>query len=329
MNPLPLVTIVMPIRNEAATIGPALDALAAQTYPRERIEIIVVDGDSTDGTAAAVAARIDADPRIRLVRGDYNCPAAMNVGIRESHGEIVAKVDGHGYVNRTFVETGVRYLLEHPDCGCVGGVIVPIGDTPTARSNMHARFSKFGVGAGVYTSPRTVHEAATVQCGMYLKRALLQVGGFDPDLQFGEDEEVNHRLRRADFRIVFHPGMEFHYHVRPSFASLFRQSRNYGAARVKVLSKHPDFLRLKHLVPAGAVVALAGAAALAAAGLLRMPALAVLATYASFLAAGAVWIGLTHRFFRFHYLAVSLMMLHFGYGFGMLAEACHLGRRPA
>jgi glycosyltransferase involved in cell wall biosynthesis len=326
---LPLVSIVMPIRNEAATIGEALDAIAAQTYPADRIEIVIVDGQSTDGTAAVVTRRMRNDSRIKLIRGNYNCPAAMNVGIAESVGTIVAKIDGHGYMNRGFLEIGVRYLIDHPECSCVGGAIVPIGQTPTAQSNMYARFSRFGVGSGVYTSPRTVHEADTVQCGVYVKPHLEQVGAFDPDLQFGEDEEANHRLVRAGFRIVFHPGMEFHYYVRPSFRSLFRQYHNYGAARVKVLRKHPDFFRIKHVVPAAAIVALALGAAAMASPELRAPSFGVLSAYVSFVTIGAIWTGVKCHFYRFHYLFVSFLMLHFGYGLGMLREVCRLGHSEA
>ena len=318
---LPRVSIVMPVRNEARTIVEALDAIDRQTYPASLIEIIVVDGQSTDATAETVRQRMRADPRVRLIVGDYNCPAAMNVGIAASTGSLVAKIDGHGYVNPSFLEVGVGHLQTNPDCGCVGGQIIPIGTTRTARANMYARFSRFGVGGGVYTAAPAVHRADTVQCGLYVKEALVQVGGFDPDLQFGEDEEANHRLLRGGSTIVFHPGMQFHYYARPTFRSLFTQYRNYGAARVRVLRKQPDFFRLKHVVPAATVLVLIVAAALAVTvDPLRLPAAGIVATYASFVTAGAIWTGLRHGYFSFHYLVVSLLMLHFGYGLGMLRE---------
>jgi succinoglycan biosynthesis protein ExoA len=317
---LPLVSVVMPVRNEARTIGEALDAIDRQTYPASRIEILVVDGQSTDATVSVIRERMARDPRLKLIAGNYNCPAAMNAGIAASAGSIVAKVDGHGYVNPCFLEVGVRYLLEHQGCACVGGQIVPIGTTRTARANMYARFSRFGVGAGIYTSPTTVHSAETVQCGVYVKSHLVQVGAFDSDLQYGEDEEVNHRLVRAGFAIVFHPGMQFHYYARPTFRSLFVQYRNYGAARVKVLRKQRDFFRVKHVVPAATVLALACATLAVAVGPLRLPAAGMIATYASFVTAGAIWTGVKHGYFRFHYLFVSLLALHFGYGVGMLRE---------
>lgn len=321
MSERPLVSIVMPVRNEGRTLTEALDAIDRQTYPAERIEVIAVDGQSTDDTVAVVRQRMLRDPRLKLIAGDYNCPAAMNAGIAAATGTIVAKIDGHGYINSSFIDIGVRYLEEHPDCSCVGGQIVPIGGSRTARANMYARFSRFGVGGGVYTSPTTVHRTDTVQCGVYVKRQLVAVGAFDPDLQYGEDEEVNHRLVRAGSGIVFHPGMQFHYYARPTFRSLFRQYSNYGAARVKVLRKHPDFFRLKHVVPALAVLMLACAVvATVAGGPVRLPAAGLVATYASFVTAGAIWIGIKHSFFSVHYVIVSLLMLHFGYGVGMLRE---------
>jgi glycosyltransferase involved in cell wall biosynthesis len=329
---LPLVSIVMPVRNEAPTITEALDAIDRQTYPADRLEILVVDGRSTDATAAIVQQRMHSDPRLRLISGDFNCPGGMNAGIAAAQGSIVAKIDGHGYINPSFFEIAVRYLMEHPGCACIGGRIVPIGKTRTARSNLYMRFSRFAIGSSIYTAPATVHEADNIVCGVYRKAALVEVGGFDPELQFGEDEEVNHRLVRAGYKLVFQPGMEFHYYGRASFGSLFRQYQNYGAARVKVLRKHPGFFRLKHIVPSTLIVALVIALVLAPPfASLRLPAAGLLLTYGAFVGAGVVATGIRQRFFYFHYLLLSLLMVHSGYGIGMLQQvgrsALHLRAR--
>jgi glycosyltransferase involved in cell wall biosynthesis len=316
---LPFVSIVMPVRNEGSYISEAIDRIGAQDYPGDKIEVIVVDGASSDNTAEVVKERVKKDDRIEFIPGSYNCPAAMNAGIVRAKGAYLAKIDGHGYINDKFLRTAVSYLDLHPDCACIGGEIVPLGKDPISLSNMYARFSKFGVGSGVYTAPKSIHETDTVQCGVYVKKFLEDVGGFDADLQFGEDEEVNFRLVKAGHRIVYHPDMKYYYHVRPSFAALFRQYLNYGAARIKVVTKFPEFFKVKHIIPSVLVLSLSIGLALSPFSMIMLCQTKVLfLLYASFIGIGAVLIGSKNRFYKFHYLITSLIMLHFGYGLGMI-----------
>lgn len=314
----PLVSIVMPVLNEAGTIERSLDAIDAQTYPRELIEIAVVDGGSSDETTDLVRARSARDRRVRLLGGPgTNTPTAMNVGIGATTGPLVAKVDGHGWVNPDFVAQAVRVLESDPSVACVGGQIVPIATDDTQRAIRLARFSKFGVGGGIYTSSLTEHDTDTVQCGVYRRTVLAAVGDFDPQLQFGEDEEVNHRIRETGARIVFQPTMRFSYVVRPTLRSLYRQYRNYGRARVAVIRKHPGFLRLKHLIPSVLVVAMVAAVVFAAFVDIRL--LAIPAVYGVVVVAVAFGLGARDRFRKPWLVAGALLCLHFGYGIGMLA----------
>lgn len=315
----PLVSIVMPVKNEGLYIYTAFDGIDAQEYPQHKIEIIIVDGDSTDNTAAIIHNRMKKDKRIKFIRGTYNCPAAMNAGIEQANGSLIAKVDGHGYLNEKFLSTAVSYLMSHPEISCIGGEIVPLGNDPISWSNMYARFSKFGVGSGVYTAEKKIHSTDTVQCGVYIRKHLEGVGCFDSELQFGEDEEANFRLRKAGYKIVYHPDMKYYYYVRPSFGGLYRQYLNYGGARVKVLKKHPDFFRPKHFIPSAMVLSLSAGFILSFIfGFLLIPVITLYGLYLFFVCTGAFLIGLKNGFYRFHYLVVSLLMLHFGYGIGMI-----------
>lgn len=308
----------MPVLNEAVTIERSLDAIDDQTYPRDLVEIVVVDGGSSDETAELVRARSARDGRVRLLGGPgTNTPTAMNVGIAATTGPFVAKVDGHGWVDPDFVTEAVRVLEGDASVACVGGQIFPVATNETQQAIRIARFSRFGVGGGIYTSSLTEHDTDTVQCGVYRRTVLEAVGAFDPRLQFGEDEEVNHRIRKSGARIVFQPTMRFSYVVRPTLRSLYRQYRNYGRARVAVIQKHPGFLRLKHLVPSVLVVVLAASVLLAV--LVDLRALAVPALYALVVGSVAAGLSARHRFSKPWLVAAALLCLHFGYGIGMLA----------
>src|SRR5919109_1333574 len=235
-TPLPLVSLVMPVLNEAEHLSTALDAIDRQTYPADRLELLIVDGGSTDHTLEFVQQRMKDDSRIRLLGGrGVNTPMAMNLGIEASTGDFIAKIDGHGWSDERFVDTAVTTMLVDETVGCVGGSIVPVAETTAERANAIARFSLLGVGSGIYTAPKRLHETETVQCGVYRRRAIIDAGGFDPSLPYGEDEEANYRVRQAGWKVLFNPGMPFHYRVRPSASALFRQYYRYGHARVAVV----------------------------------------------------------------------------------------------
>lgn len=332
MDKAPLVSIVMPVRNEGGHVATALDAINAQTYPASRLEILIVDGGSTDGTLELVRDRMRSDDRLRLLGGpNVNTPLAMELGISASAGELVAKVDGHGWINERFIEVAVRVMDAEPNVGCVGGIIEPIAATVVERAIAAARFSSLGVGGGVYTLSEVAQDTETVQCGVYRLIALEDAGGFDPRLPFGEDEELNYRLRKHGWRIRLDPDMRFRYRVRPSVRSLFRQYYRYGQARVAVVRKHPGFLKPKHAAPALLVVVLAGSALLALTPQWRVMGIAPWVGYTSLITSGTGYLALSRRFARVDLLAVSLMALHIGYGLGTLAGiARHLRRaRPS
>jgi succinoglycan biosynthesis protein ExoA len=316
----PLVSVIVPMKDEADHLPAALRALQRQTYPAAAIEIVVVDGGSQDRSCEIVRRAAESDPRIRLLGGPgVNCPAAMNLGIEASGGELIAKIDGHGYVDPEFIERAVDRLCADPRVGCVGGLIDPISTGPVSRANSIARFSVLGVGAGAYTTSRKVQEVDTVQCGIYRRETLDAAGGFDDDLQFGEDEELNYRVRGAGYTIVFDPEMRFSYQVRPTLASLWRQYRNYGRARVRVVRKHPRFLRPKHTVPLALVCGL-GAAAVAPLASPRLRSLSALAAggYAAVVLGGGLALSARERYSRPWLVSASLATLHLGYGVGSL-----------
>lgn len=313
----PLVSIVLPLKNEAAHLGHALDAIERQSYPADRIEIVAVDGGSSDATLDLLRARQRRDRRISILGGpDTNTPRAMNVGIDASRGEYIAKVDGHGWISDTFVETSVRHLTADTRLGCVGGRIVPIAATTSERAIAYARFSRLGVGVGVYTLLDRPQLTDTVQCGVYRRSAVAGVGNFDPNLPYGEDEELNHRLRRAGWTILMDPSMRFSYRVRPSLRALFLQYLRYGRARVAVVRKHPDFLRPKHAFPAALVSTLGGSALMAP--FAGRAALAPWVAYAAVLLVGTAALSAKHRFARPDLVGWAIAALHVGYGLGTL-----------
>lgn len=319
MDDLPFVSIVMPVRNESAHLERAFEAINAQSYPPHKLEVLVVDGGSTDETADMVRTLMRRDERIRLLGGPgVNTPRAMELGRSASRGDLILKLDGHGWINDRFIEAAASTMMQDRKVGCVGGLIEPVAETVAERAIAVARFSRFGVGGGVYTLKRVEQVADTVQCGVYRAQALSDAGGFDPELPFGEDEELNFRLRQQGWQIRVDPRMSFHYRVRPSITALLRQYFRYGRARVAVVRKHPGFFRPKYAMPAGATLSLFGTApGLAWPSGRRVPAV-IWTVYLAFVAAGAAYLSVRHRFARPDLIALSLIAIHLGYGLGSL-----------
>jgi cellulose synthase/poly-beta-1,6-N-acetylglucosamine synthase-like glycosyltransferase len=317
---LPFVSLVMSLRNEEKFLPRSLAAIEEQDYPKDRYELIAVDGGSTDRSVEILKAFPLSVSHTTLATGrNLTIPAAMNLGIRIARGEIIIKLDAHGYPSRNFVRGIAERLWEQADLGAVGGSIVQLGETRAAKANGWARTSAFGVGRGPYTAGREEGYVASVQCGGYRREVLDKVGTFDEEIGLGEDDELNWRVVKAGYRILFTPEIEFFYYARPTLRALFRQYLWYGDGRTLVLRKHPDFLRIKHLVPTAFVTVLLLSFCLAffslagcylVAGLLVAYGLGLLAASA-LLAREKGW-----RYFP-RFLG-SFSVMHVGYGIGFL-----------
>ncbi len=259
------VDILISTFNEQSHLPRCLDAILGQDYPADRLRVVLVDGGSTDETVAIAQRRAAEDPRLTVIADGVrrNLPAALNVGLDVCRGDLVAKVDGHGWPERDFVSRAVEAFATEEGLGCVGGRPAQEGETPFGDAVALARTSRFGVGASEYAGSVERGRVDTVQCGIYRRDVLEQVGRFDPEMNYGEDEELNWRVREAGYGILLDTRICFHYYTRGTWRSAYRQYRNYGEARVRVGTAHPDFLAPHHFAPA---LALAGGAGLAIAG---------------------------------------------------------------
>jgi succinoglycan biosynthesis protein ExoA len=297
------------------------------------LRILVVDAGSTDGTLRRIRARASEDARIVPIEAGtrLTTPQALNLALEHAEGELFARVDAHGWPLPGYLRRAVSVLLdEGPDVACVGGRAEPVSETRFGRALGLAWRSRFGVGGSVYAHQGEREDVTTVPWGLYRRDALADVGGFDPSMVHGEDEELNWRLRAAGKRVVLDGGVRFAYVNRGSWPGAFRQYRDYGAARVRVLRKHPDFLRPHHLAPAALIAAGAAVVALAPfSGAARRALVAGGSAYA--LAAAAAAAAATQAADGERELVPDVMAayaaLHLGYGAGMLGEA--LSPRPS
>jgi GT2 family glycosyltransferase len=315
----PRVSVILAVRDEERFIGRALDAVRAQSYPSDRIEILVVDGESRDRTRDVVEAAAMRDPRVRLLHNPLRRVAGgLNVGLRAARGDVIVRVDGHCVIPPDYLATCVR-LLRSGQADCAGGPVRAEGETAMGRAIAMAMSTPFGVGGASFRWASVEREVDHLPFGAWRRQVFETIGLFDETLVRNQDDELSDRLRRAGGRIVMHPGISVRYFSRTSLTGLWRQYRGYGYWKVRVIRKRGGWPSSpRHLVPAAFVCAALGALLVAAWSRSWVPPACVLGPYAAFLLAAALQLSATRRDRVALLVPGALATMHVAYGVGFL-----------
>lgn len=325
-------TVIVPCRNERRYIAACLDSILATAYPADRIEVLVVDGASDDGTRDVLRAYAEREPRVRLLDNPRrSAPAALNIGIRAATGEIIARMDAHVVYPPQYLPVLVRALLETraDNVGCPI-VTLPADESATARAIACALSHPFGVGNSWFRIGTAVRrEVDTVPFGCFRRDVFDRVGTFDEELVRNQDDEFNFRLIRSGGRVLLVPDVAAQYYARGSLRHVARMYYQYGWYKPLVARKVGRIMTARQLAPGAFVAALAALTLLAVAWPGAGIALAaLLAAYAAADLAAAltarVRLGLRAR----AVLALVFPLIHFGYGLGSLAGAAYWLLRP-
>jgi succinoglycan biosynthesis protein ExoA len=322
---LPLVSVIIPMLDELGYIEPCIEGFLGQTYPPDLLEILVVDGGSTDGSRDAVEAIAADHPSVRLIDNPKRlAAAAANLGIANAKGDVLTFLSAHGVPDRDYVATSVRLLLETGAVG-VGGQYLHEGTDPRSQAIGLAMASPFGMASPHRSSTERV-EVDTISHPTFRKQPMVDAGGYDETLLRNEDYEFNYRLRAAGGRLVFCPEISSVYRPRSSLRALGRQFFAYGRWKATVMRRHPRSVQPRHLVPpaavAGAALLTVGALAgrgrrLALGGAIGYAALEILAVRATRPAEHG---GSTPTF------VAALPVMHATWGAGVLVGLVHEAR---
>lgn len=317
--PDPFVSVIMPVRNEAGLIEKSLGAVLAQDYPAERLEVIVVDGASNDGTSDVgrrLASEVEMVPVRVLSNQQQIVPVSLNKALDVARGEVVVRVDGHCVISRDYVSRCVQ-ILAATEAACVGGVMTTTGETPVAKAIACAQSSRFGVGGVAFRTGRSeAGPVDTVPFGAYRRSVFDDVGKFDEELVRNQDDEFNYRVNRAGGVVWLDPAIRSTYYSRSSLRSLWKQYFEYGFYKVRVIQKG-GVVSIRHFVPAVFVAALT--ISLLTAGITREP-LWLLAVAGPYLAANtAASLRSARRDLSvLPPLPVAFATIHLAYGWGFI-----------
>jgi succinoglycan biosynthesis protein ExoA len=258
----PTIAVVIPVLNEESHIRACLESVFAQSYPLDRVEVVVADGGSSDNTREIVVELAARHPHLRLIANPRrNQAAGLNGGISVTSSEVVARLDGHAAWKTDHLRRCVD-LMASTGADNVGGRMEAIGDTSVASAVALATGSLFGVGGARFHYATRQIETDTVFLGCFRRSALERVGPFNESFPPHEDYELNHRIRSTGGRIVFSPDIATIYWARTGWRQLGRQYFRYGRAKSRVARLSPGVIRPHHLAPP-ALVASAVPAAMA------------------------------------------------------------------
>lgn len=323
-------SIILPAYNEVAYVERALQAVLAQNNVG-KMEILVADGMSTDGTRQIVEriAREHPQANIRIVDNPGKIVATgMNLAMSNAKGEIIIRVDGHCVIAPDYVRKCVEHI-EKDGVDGVGGPMASIGETSVARITAIAMSSPFGVGNSAFrTTTGQTMLADTVPFPAYTREIIEQAGLYDEELVRNQDDEYNYRIRELGGKILLADDVRSTYYSRGSLAKLWKQFYQYGFYKVRVLQKHPRQMQVRQFVPPAFVAGLVGSLVI---GLLWPAAMGLFWVVAgSYVAAnvGASVVTAARRGWKsLPLLPLTFAILHVSYGLGFLVGLARFWNR--
>lgn len=251
---LPFVSALLVTRNEQDYIGKAMMSLINQTYPKEKYELIIIDGESTDSTVQIVKSIIDQYKTdtfdIRIINNPKHIlSSGWNLGIRDAKGEYVTRIDAHAEAAEDFIEKNVETMLKAPDAVCVGGKLTTKSLTGDDDIISKVLSSPFGVGNSSFRVSESSCYADTAVYGLYKKEIFDKVGYFNEQYVRNQDIELHSRIRAAGGKFYFNPEISSVYYSRNTVKKMVKQAFGNGKWNMVLLKNQNSALRLRHLVP--------------------------------------------------------------------------------
>ena len=313
----PFVSIVIPCYAEELHIEAVVRGAMTQRYPRDRVEILVVDGGSNDRTREIVARLAGEDGRVRLVDNPARIQsAAMNRAIKLSLGDVIVRMDAHAEYAEDYVAASVQVLRETGALN-VGGAARARYRGSFQRALCTALSSPLGVGGSAYRDASREGFVESVWNGAFRREAFELAGLYDPEAVTNEDAELNQRIIEAGGSIYLSRDVVVYYYPRDSIEGLAQQYFSYGLGRARTALKHGHVFSPRPLVPFLMVTAFGVLATLALVTPWARALLAVLTVfYLGLVSAESFRLAWRHDPVLIPGLAAIFMVMHAAHGLG-------------
>lgn len=246
---LPNISIIIPCLNEERHIQQCLISLIENSYPDDKLELLVIDGGSTDSTLSILEKLAEQHRNIKVLNNPKRItPAAVNIGINAASSEILIWAGAHAVYDKNYLLYSVQTLTDE-NCASVGGVISPSSNSIFGKAVAAATSSRFGIGNAKYRYATKQMEVDTVYGGCWRKKDVLAIAGFNETLVRNQDYEFNSRLRKHIGPIILNPDIKCQYFCRDNLKDLAKQYYQYGFWRFKSATKFGAQLTLRQLIP--------------------------------------------------------------------------------
>ena len=250
-------SVIVPIYNEERFIEACVASLLAQDFPQEEMELLLVDGASTDRTPELLEKLAQEHPSvIRVLQNPKRIQsAAMNLGAKAARGTYLIRVDAHADYPPNYFSRCVS-LMEETGAQNVGCIWNTQGKTPKAQMIAMMLTSPFGVGGAAFRTGGKSGWVDTVPFGTFRKDYYESIGGFDERLARSEDNEINYRIRKNGGKIYMTDEMAVTYYCRETVSALGRMAFANGKWNVIAAKLCPGSMSLKYFVPLAFVLSL-------------------------------------------------------------------------
>lgn len=236
-----MLSVIVPIYQEEKYISKCIDSMLSQDYPKDDLEIILVDGMSKDRTREIVATYTAKYPFIRMIDNPERiAPCAMNRGIKEAKGDVIMRLDAHVYYPKNYFSLLVEKLNELPEAENVGALCntLPVNDNITAQSIAAVLSSSFGMGNSHFrVGADKEMEVDTVPFGCFHRSIFDKVGLYDEELVRNQDDELNARIIKAGGKIYLIPQLVCEYYARDTAKKVYKMFYQYGVFKPLVNKK--------------------------------------------------------------------------------------------
>ena len=246
---LPFISVILPVRNEEKYIEACVASIFAQDYPAEQMEVLFVDGRSEDSTVALLHEMQKAHPQIVVLDNpNRTVPYAMNIGIRESRGEVIVRLDAHAEYPEDYVRLSVETLLSR-DCDNAGGVFETRGRGFMGEAIAEMLRTPLGVGNATYRLTTEDGYVDTVPFGCFRRALFERIGGFDERMTRNQDNELNFRIRKSGGKIYLNHNIRVLYYCRDTMRGIMKMGFMNGKWNVITMTLVPGSMGVRHFVP--------------------------------------------------------------------------------
>lgn len=244
----PFISVILPTYNEERYIHSCIESLIGQTYPRELMEWIIIDGNSIDATREIIQDYLNTYPIKLIINPNRKTPISLNMGIKASRGDVIIRFDAHAQFPSDYIEKCVN-CLQTVEADNVGGWVETSAEGFIGKSIAKILSSRFGVGGSSFRTEQKSGYVDTVPFGAFNRSIFNKVGLFNERLLRSEDNDINARIIESGGKIYISEEIHSIYYCRDKISALLLQGIQNGNALFRTIKMNPKAMQFRHFVP--------------------------------------------------------------------------------